>query len=102
LTVVIASERQADLDAGRDVALPGWFVDAAMKGEGSILRGLRKHRQMSQEDVAKAADITQGYYSEVERGVAVPTVQALDRISDALTLDRRWMRAIERNRVVGA
>lgn len=102
MTVAIAAERRADLDAGRDVVLPGWFAEAATRGDGSVLRGLRKHRRMSQEDVATAAEITQGYYSEIERGIAVPTVEVLDRISGALDLDRRWMRALERDRVTGA
>ena len=102
MTVLIADERQRALDEGRDTVLPGWFADAAMTGKGLVLRGLRKHRGMSQDEVAKAAGITQGYYSEVERGEAVPTLDALDRISDALGLDPAWMRAIERNRVVRA
>lgn len=102
MTVIIAAERQRDLDEGRDVILPEWFATAAMKGDGSILRGLRKHRGLSQAQVAEAAGITQGYYSDVERGGAVPTVELLDRISHALDLDPGWMRRIERNRVAGA
>ena len=102
MTVLIAAERQRDLDEGRDVLLPEWFATAAMKGNGSILRGLRKHRGLSQAQVAAAAGITQGYYSDVERGGAVPTVEVLDRISAALDLDPGWMRRIERNRVAGA
>src|SRR4051812_43474682 len=90
MTDIIAVERLRDLDEGRDVILPGWFAEAAATGEGSVLRGLRRHRQMSQADVAAAAGITQGYYSDVERGAAVPTVETLDRISDALGLERTW------------
>ncbi|HEX8168477.1 MAG TPA: helix-turn-helix transcriptional regulator [Beijerinckiaceae bacterium] len=102
MTEIIAAERQRDLDAGRDVVLPGWFCDAAAKGDGSVLRGLRKHRGLSQAQVAEAAGITQGYYSDIERGGAVPTVEVLDRISQALDLDPSWMRRLERNRVPGA
>ncbi|GJE61475.1 helix-turn-helix domain-containing protein [Methylobacterium trifolii] len=102
LTVEIAAKVRADLDAGREVLLPDWFAQAAMKGEGSVLRGLREHRGLSQDSVAATAGITQGDYSEIERGAAVPTVEVLDRISDALDLDRTWMRCLERDRVAGA
>jgi DNA-binding XRE family transcriptional regulator len=102
MTEIIAAERQRDLEAGRDVVLPEWFCDAAAKGDGSVLRGLRKHRGLSQAQVAEAAGITQGYYSDIERGGAVPAVEVLDRISQALDLDPSWMRRLERNRVSGA
>lgn len=102
MTEIIAAERQRDLEDGRDVALPGWFCNAAAKGDGSVLRGLRKFRGLSQVQVAEAAGITQGYYSDIERGRAVPTVDVLDRISKALDLDPLWMRRLERNRVAGA
>lgn len=102
MTVLIAAEAQRNLDEGRDVILPDWFAKAAMNGNGSILRGLRKHRGLSQAQVAETSGITQGYYSDVERGAAVPTVEVLDRISAALDLDPGWMRRIERNRVAGA
>lgn len=51
---------------------------------------------------AETAGITQGYYSDVARGGAAPTVEVLDRISHALDLDPGWMRRLERNRVAGA
>jgi DNA-binding XRE family transcriptional regulator len=85
-----------------DVVLPGWFCDAAARGDGSVLRGLRKHRGLSQVQVAESAGITQGYYSEIERGGAIPTAEVLDRISAALDLDPTWMRRLERSRVTGA
>ena len=101
MTLLIGGQAQRDLDEGRDVILPDWFCAAAANGNGSVLRGLRKHRGLSQAHVAEAAGITQGYYSEVERGGAVPTLDALDRISAALDLDPGWMRRLERNRVTG-
>ncbi|MGA0594901.1 helix-turn-helix domain-containing protein [Enterovirga sp. CN4-39] len=99
---LIAAERLRDLDEGRDVVLPEWFCDAAAKGEGSVLRGLRKSRALSQAQVATKAGITQGYYSDVERGAAIPTLDVLDRISAALDLDPQWLRRLERNRVAAA
>jgi DNA-binding XRE family transcriptional regulator len=102
MTEIIAAERQRDLDEGRDIVLPEWFCEAAAKGDGSVLRGLRKYRGLSQVQVAEAAGITQGYYSDIERGGAIPTVEVLDRISEALKLDPGWMRRLDRNRVAGA
>lgn len=102
MTLLLAAEAKADLETGREIGLPGWFADAAAKGDGSVLRGLRKHRGLSQDAVAQAAGITQGYYSEVEQGRKVPTLDVLDRISTALELDPAWLRRLERVRVVGA
>ena len=39
---LIAIERQRDIETGRDAILPDWFCDAAARGDGSVLRGLRK------------------------------------------------------------
>jgi DNA-binding XRE family transcriptional regulator len=102
MTLRLAAEFERDLAAGTEFVLPGWFANAAASGNGSVIRGLRQYRGKSQQDVATAAGITQGYFSDVERGAKVPTVAVLDAISDALDCDRRWLRALERGRVTGA
>lgn len=53
-------------------------------GIGREIRRIRKRRQMTLEEVAIAADITTGYLSQIERGLAGPTIMALKRIADTL------------------
>jgi DNA-binding XRE family transcriptional regulator len=96
MTVRIAGEARRAIATGEEVVLPGWFCDAAMAGKGHPIRGLRKLRNLTQDEVAARAGITQGYYSDVERGAKQPTGDVLDRISDALQLDRVWLRALNR------
>jgi hypothetical protein len=97
MTVRLADEARRAIAAGEEIVLPGWFCDAAMAGKGYPIRGLRKLRNLTQGEVAARAAITQGYYSDVERGAKQPTGDILDRISDALQLDRTWLRALNRN-----
>ncbi|HET9661223.1 MAG TPA: XRE family transcriptional regulator [Thermomicrobiales bacterium] len=58
--------------------------DNVFAGIGREIRGIRKRRQMTLEEVAHAADITTGYLSQIERGLAGPTIMALKRIADTL------------------
>jgi DNA-binding XRE family transcriptional regulator len=95
-------EAREAISRGAELVLPGWFAEAAAAGNGSMIRGLRKYRNKTQEEVATAAHITQGYFSDVERGAKVPTVEVLDAISRALDLDPAWLRALERTRAIGA
>ncbi len=97
MTVRIAEEARRAIATGEEVVLPGWFCDAALAGKGRPIRGLRQLRNLTQEEVAARAGITQGYYSDVERGAKQPTGDVLDRISDALQLERLWLRALNRN-----
>jgi DNA-binding XRE family transcriptional regulator len=96
MTVRIADEARRAIAAGEEVVLPGWFCEAALAGKGHPIRGLRKLRNLTQDEVAARARITQGYYSDVERGAKQPTGDVLDRISDALQLDHVWLRALNR------
>ncbi|WP_407519301.1 helix-turn-helix domain-containing protein [Methylobacterium oryzisoli] len=102
MTVLIAAERQRAIDEGVDLVLPGWFAEAAARGNGSVLRGLRDHRARAQDDIARAAGLTLDEYRDIERGAAVPTAEVLDRISAVLDLDPAWLRRIEGGRVAGA
>lgn len=53
-------------------------------------RNVRKHRQalgLSQEQLAFEAGMKRSYVSELERGLRNPTVRALGRLADALSVD---------------
>ncbi|WP_051323859.1 helix-turn-helix domain-containing protein [Candidatus Solirubrobacter pratensis] len=49
-----------------------------------MIRDLRGQRGLSQEAVARAADLTLSSYARVERGLANPTWRTVSQIADAL------------------
>jgi len=95
MTMRIAEDARRALASGEEILIPGWFYDAARAQHGRPLRGLREHRGLSQEQVARAAGIDQSDFREIERGEKQPTAEVLDRISDALQLNRAWLRKLE-------
>jgi UDP-N-acetylglucosamine 1-carboxyvinyltransferase len=57
---------------------------------GDLLRQARVHRQLTQGDVASAADLNQSYLSRLENAALAtkgPTVDTLLRIADAIDCD---------------
>ena len=53
---------------------------------GRNVRDVRKLRGMSQEDLAHEAGMKRSYLSDLERGQRNPTVRALGRLADALSV----------------
>lgn len=51
---------------------------------GKVLRELRERADLSQEELADAADLDRTYVSMLERAVRQPTLETLFRIADAL------------------
>ena len=52
-----------------------------------LARSVRSRRlalEMSQEDLAAACDLDRTYISGIERGIRNPTINVLQRLSDAL------------------
>lgn len=72
----------AELDSGADAALPVEVSTLVLKG-ASRATAWRKYRGMSQQTLAEAAGIGQGYLSEIERGRAAPP-ETLERLAAAL------------------
>ena len=54
---------------------------------GENVRKLRRQRGLSQEEVAFAADMKRSYLSDLERGKRNPSVRALGRLADALSVE---------------
>lgn len=48
------------------------------------MRVLRAEKELSQENVARMAEISQNHYSNVERGRCIPRLEVLWRISKIL------------------
>jgi len=51
---------------------------------GGNVRRLRQLAELSQEELAEAADLRQALISEIERGEANPRLDSLTKIADAL------------------
>ncbi|MCA0366820.1 MAG: helix-turn-helix domain-containing protein [Proteobacteria bacterium] len=72
----------ADLASGADAPLPVEVSAMILKGL-SRTAAWRKHRGWSQQTLAEAAGIGQGYLSEIERGRPAPP-ETLERLAAAL------------------
>ena len=80
----IADAVKADLAAGRQELLPAAMVERLATGESPI-RVWREHRGLSQDQLAEAAGLGQGYLSQLESGrKANPSLQALTKLARAL------------------
>jgi transcriptional regulator with XRE-family HTH domain len=60
-------------------------VDPVSASIGRQIRAVRKMRRLTLEEVATASDLTTGYLSQIERGLALPTITALKRVADTLS-----------------
>ena len=54
---------------------------------GVNVRRLRKLKGMSQEELSLEAGMKRSYVSDLERGTRNPSVRALGRLADALSVD---------------
>lgn len=57
---------------------------------GNEIRQLRKARDTTISELAEAAGVSQGYLSQVERGISSPSIKALHSISQALGVTIGW------------
>lgn len=60
------------------------------------LKEIRDNKRMSQQTIADAAGVYQGYYSMIERGERRPSVETAKKIAEALDFD--WTRFFEDER----
>lgn len=57
---------------------------------GTEIRHLRKARGMTITELSRATGLSQGYLSQIERGISSPSVKALHSISRALGVTISW------------
>ena len=50
---------------------------------GRVVRANREQRGLSQESLAELANLNRSYLGEIERGLAVPSIETLQRLADA-------------------
>ncbi len=53
---------------------------------GEFIRSQRKLAELSQRELAKLADLSDAYLSQLERGLHQPSVRVLNGLSDALNV----------------
>jgi len=64
---------------------------------GENVRHYRKSRGMTQEQLAIAAGMERSYVSDLERGTRNPSVAALGRLANALSVDPSTLLIIRRS-----
>ncbi len=65
---------------------------------GEFIKSQRKLAELSQRELAKLADLSDAYLSQLERGLHEPSVRVLHGLSDALNVPAdRLMRFLGRN-----
>lgn len=77
---------QAGIANGSEELVPAELVDRIIDGENPT-RVWREYRGMSQEDLAKAAEVSRPAISQIETGKTEPTLATAARIARALTVD---------------
>ena len=83
MTARVVEATDAKIARGEDVALPGAVWDAIENGEHPI-RAIRKHRGLTQIDVAEQAGLRQGYIADIEAGKKTGSAASLKAIATAL------------------
>lgn len=90
--VAMFDERMAALNAGAGARLPPEVSAYMLRGD-SLLRALRRWRELTQIDVATRTGLTQGYISDLESGRKAGTPDTLLAIAKALDVDPLWLSA---------
>ena len=88
--VAIYDARKAELAASRNGLLPQPVSQAMLKGD-TLLRALRRWRDITQSDLAAKADVGQGYISDLESGRRMGAPETLRRLAQVLDVPAEWL-----------
>ena len=88
--IAIYDARKAELSAGRDERLPAEVSAAMLRGD-SLLKALRKWRDMTQLDLSEKTGLGQGYISDLESRRRKGTPETLAVIAKALGVNEKWI-----------
>jgi len=77
-----------------DNPLPDEILDALTAKADHPIRILRKHRGMTQEELADAAGLSRPYLTEIEKGRKDGSIKTMRAIADALAIDIRHLMAV--------
>ena len=84
--VVAYDAARAALETGADELVPSDVVDAILGGESPV-KVWRKHRGMTQTELAEAAGSKQPHIAQIESGQRTGTVAIMKRIAQVLGVD---------------
>jgi hypothetical protein len=85
----IYDARKAELAAGRSGLLPAPVSEAMLKGD-SLLRALRRWREITPSELAEKAEVGQGYLSDLESRRRTGAPETLRRLAQALDVPPQW------------
>lgn len=88
--VAIYDARKSELARGSDARLPPEVSAAMLRGD-SLLKALRKWRDLTQLHLAFKTNIAQGYLSDIESGRRKGTDETLKAIAKALDVPAEWL-----------
>jgi transcriptional regulator with XRE-family HTH domain len=88
--VAVFDTRMADLKAGFDARLPSEVSAAMLRGD-TLIRALRRWKDVTQLQIAYKTTLTQGYISDLESGRKAGTPETLRQIAEALDVDPSWL-----------
>jgi len=71
-------------NAGMTVNLPSEIMEKITLGQDSAIKIIRKHRGMTQAELAQASEISRPYLTEIETGKKDGSIRALKAIAGAL------------------
>ena len=61
------------------------------KAMGRRIKAKRKSQHKTQEDVAKAVDISLSFYGNIERGIRIPSLETLVGIANVLSVSMDYL-----------
>ncbi|NCC21752.1 MAG: XRE family transcriptional regulator [Alphaproteobacteria bacterium] len=76
-----------DLTGQRAKGLPDSVLDTLAAGQDHPVRIVRKHRGLTQEELAKTADMSRTYLTEIETRRKDGSIRALKALAAALDVD---------------
>jgi DNA-binding XRE family transcriptional regulator len=84
MTLLIAAEARSEQP------LPEAVSAAVLSGD-TLLKALRKWRDITQAELASASGVNQGYISELENGSKTGTPETMMKLASALSLPDGWL-----------
>lgn len=78
---------RVDEDAAADAALPDDVLNALAARTDHPVKVLRRFRKMTQVDLAKLADMSRAYLTEIETGRKQGSIRAMRQLADALKVN---------------
>jgi ribosome-binding protein aMBF1 (putative translation factor) len=88
--VAIYDARKTELSTGRDSPLPQAVSDLILKGD-SLVKALRRWRDLTQSELAATANVSQGYLSDIESRRRTGAPETLHRLAEALNIPSQWL-----------